>query len=157
MVTSSKSLLFNCCQDLKSFIDSSNGTIYVSFGTNVNTSVIPEEVVQIMVKVFSRLPYRVLWKWDQDKLPGKPENIKISKHFPQANLLSKFSPKIFNITKEVFFYSISSYFISLNFLQMVIILTTFTMGLTSKSQKILVSADKRNNLVKNLFFATLLV
>lgn len=62
----------------------------MSFGTNANPSSLPPEIKQLFVRVFSRLPYNVLWKWDEDVLPGQTENIRIGKWFPQADLLSKF-------------------------------------------------------------------
>lgn len=77
-------------QDLKTYLDSSKrGVIYLSFGTNALASMIPKEKVEVIAKVLSNLPYDVLWKWDQDELPVKAENIKLSKWFPQADLLSK--------------------------------------------------------------------
>lgn len=61
----------------------------MSFGTNVKPSLLPKEKVQIFIKVFSELPYDILWKWDQDEISGRPKNVKISKWFPQSDLLSK--------------------------------------------------------------------
>ena len=51
---------------------------------------IPTKKVEIINKVLSKLPYDVLWKWDKDDLPGKADNIKLSKWLPQSDLLSKF-------------------------------------------------------------------
>lgn len=51
---------------------------------------LPTDKLQIIVKVLSNLPYDVLWKWNNDDLPGKADNIKISKWYPQSDLLSKF-------------------------------------------------------------------
>ncbi|KAL0810823.1 hypothetical protein ABMA28_010135 [Loxostege sticticalis] len=83
-------------QELKSYLDSAaNGVIYVSFGTNVNPSQLPAQKIQVMVKVFSELPYNVLWKWDKDVLPGQSENIKISKWLPQSDLLRHPNVKLF--------------------------------------------------------------
>ncbi|PZC71200.1 hypothetical protein B5X24_HaOG200295 [Helicoverpa armigera] len=83
-------------KDLKTYMDSSkNGVIYISFGTNVQPSLLPPEKVQILVKVFSELPYDVLWKWDKDELPGRTSNIKISKWLPQADLLRHPKIKLF--------------------------------------------------------------
>ncbi|CAH0759694.1 unnamed protein product [Diatraea saccharalis] len=83
-------------QDLKSYLDkSTNGVIYISFGTNVNPSQLPQEKIQILIKVFSQLPYNVLWKWDKDELPGITGNIKISKWFPQSDLLRHPNVKLF--------------------------------------------------------------
>ncbi|XP_072946258.1 UDP-glucosyltransferase 2-like [Epargyreus clarus] len=80
-------------QDLSFYLNNSkNDVIYVSFGTNVKTSLLPPERVQMMVKVFSNLPYDVLWKMDTEELAGISENIKISEWLPQADLLKH--PKI---------------------------------------------------------------
>ncbi|XP_046972519.1 UDP-glycosyltransferase UGT5-like [Vanessa cardui] len=83
-------------QDLKSYLDSSkNGVIYVSFGTNVKPSMFPRETLKIFTDVFSQLPNDVLWKWDNDELPGRPKNVKISKWLPQSDLLRHPKIKLF--------------------------------------------------------------
>ncbi|XP_075985854.1 uncharacterized protein LOC142982983 [Anticarsia gemmatalis] len=82
--------------DLKSYLDSSkNGVIYISFGTNVDPSLLPPERIQILVKTFSKLPYDVLWKWNKDELPGRTSNIRISKWLPQSDLLKHPKIKLF--------------------------------------------------------------
>ncbi|NP_001243978.1 UDP-glucosyltransferase precursor [Bombyx mori] len=82
--------------DLKEYLDSSkHGVVYISFGTNVEPSLLPPERIQLLIKVFSELPYDVLWKWDQDELPGKSENIKIAKWLPQSDLLRHPKIKVF--------------------------------------------------------------
>ncbi|XP_052752719.1 UDP-glucosyltransferase 2-like isoform X1 [Galleria mellonella] len=75
-------------QELQFYLDSSkHGVIYMSYGTNVSPSQLPPEKIQMIVNVFSRLPYDVIWKWDKDELPGRSKNIKISKWLPQSDLL----------------------------------------------------------------------
>ncbi|XP_023937649.2 UDP-glucosyltransferase 2-like [Bicyclus anynana] len=82
--------------DIKKFLDSSkHGVIYVSFGTNVLPSLLPPEKIKIMAKVLSNLPYDVLWKYDKDVLPGSSKNIKISKWFPQPDILKHPKVKLF--------------------------------------------------------------
>ncbi|XP_045519961.1 UDP-glucosyltransferase 2-like isoform X1 [Pieris brassicae] len=82
-------------QDLKTYLDASkHGVIYISFGTNVKPSNLPPEKVELMLKVFSTLPYDILWKWDTE-LPQKPKNVKTSKWFPQAQLLKHPNIKLF--------------------------------------------------------------
>ncbi|KAI8423594.1 hypothetical protein MSG28_012672, partial [Choristoneura fumiferana] len=82
--------------DLKNYLENSkNGVIYISFGTNVDTNVMPQEKVQNIIKAFSELPYDVLWKWNSDELQGKTENIRISKWFPQSDLLRHPKIKLF--------------------------------------------------------------
>ncbi|XP_045454955.1 UDP-glycosyltransferase UGT5-like, partial [Melitaea cinxia] len=83
-------------KDLNTYLDSSTrGVIYVSFGTNILARMFEPETVQIIVNVLSKLPYDVLWKWDQDELPGKSDNIKISKWLPQSDLLRHPKIKLF--------------------------------------------------------------
>ncbi|XP_046972446.1 uncharacterized protein LOC124539191 [Vanessa cardui] len=83
-------------QDLQTFLDSSKkGVIYFSLGTNVTPSVLSPTIIQMLVKVFSQLPYNVLWKWDKDELPGQTKNIKIFKWLPQTDLLKHPNVKLF--------------------------------------------------------------
>nr|WEU75336.1 uridine diphosphate-glycosyltransferases 33AS1 [Glyphodes pyloalis] len=82
--------------DLVKYLDSSkNGVIYISFGTNVKPSLLPPDRVQILVKVVSKLPYDVLWKWDEEKMTNRSSNIKIAKWLPQADLLRHSKIKLF--------------------------------------------------------------
>nr|XP_049706113.1 UDP-glycosyltransferase UGT5 isoform X4 [Helicoverpa armigera] len=82
--------------DLKKYLDSSkNGVIYISFGTNVDPTVLPADRIEVLVKTVSQLPYDILWKWNNDVLPGQTENIKISKWLPQSDLLRHPKIKLF--------------------------------------------------------------
>ncbi|CAG9568602.1 unnamed protein product [Danaus chrysippus] len=86
----------NLPKDLEIYLNSSrHGVIYVSFGTNVLSSMISTDKIDNIVKVLSKLPYDVLWKWDGEELPGKSENIRISKWFPQSDLLRHPKIKLF--------------------------------------------------------------
>nr|WEU75325.1 uridine diphosphate-glycosyltransferases 33AP1 [Glyphodes pyloalis] len=83
-------------EDLQNYLDSSkNGVIYVSFGTNVDPGMFFADKIKTFVNVFSKLPYDVLWKWNQDELPGRTDNIKISKWLPQTDLLRHPKTKLF--------------------------------------------------------------
>ncbi|XP_034826577.2 UDP-glycosyltransferase UGT5-like [Maniola hyperantus] len=83
-------------KDLGLLLNSSrNGVIYFSLGTNVNTRILPQEKIQAMIKVFSQLPYDVIWKCDQDSMPGKTENVKLVKWVPQPDLLKHPKIKLF--------------------------------------------------------------
>ncbi|XP_022124068.2 UDP-glycosyltransferase UGT5 [Pieris rapae] len=82
--------------DLQNYLDSSkNGVIYLSFGSNVLSSVLPADRIEIFMRVFARLNYDILWKWEKPELPGKSENIKISKWLPQTDLLRHPNVKLF--------------------------------------------------------------
>nr|XP_034825904.1 UDP-glucuronosyltransferase 2B13-like [Maniola hyperantus] len=83
-------------KDLQEYLDSSkHGVIYVSFGTNVLAEMIPSDKIRVIINVLSKLPFDVLWKWDKNELPEQPSNIKISKWYPQADLLRHPKVKLF--------------------------------------------------------------
>ncbi|CAH0697333.1 unnamed protein product [Spodoptera exigua] len=83
-------------KDLQSYMDSSkNGVIYVSFGTNVDPTTFPADRIEVLVKTLSQLPYDILWKWNNDVLPGRTENIRIAKWLPQTDLLNHPKLKLF--------------------------------------------------------------
>ncbi|XP_023937631.2 UDP-glycosyltransferase UGT5-like [Bicyclus anynana] len=72
-----------------------NGVIYFSLGTNVNTTNLPFDKIQVITKVFSQLPYDIIWKCNQDSIPGKTENVKLYKWVPQPDLLRHPKIKLF--------------------------------------------------------------
>lgn len=75
-------------QDIKKFIDdASEGVIYFSIGSNLQSSQMSEGKRQAFLEAFSKLKQRVLWKWETDSLPGQPKNVMISKWLPQSDLL----------------------------------------------------------------------
>ena len=82
--------------DLKSFLDNSkNGVIYMSLGSNVQSKDLGQQSVDIFLKVFGTMKYDVLWKWEADTLPNKPDNVRISKWLPQSDLLAHPKIKLF--------------------------------------------------------------
>ncbi|XP_052757026.1 UDP-glucosyltransferase 2-like [Galleria mellonella] len=88
----------NCSlpEDLKRYLDNSeNGVLYVSFGTNMKPSWFHPKTLEVMVKVISQLPFDILWKWDEEKLPAHAKNIKVAKWFPQECLLRHPKIKLF--------------------------------------------------------------
>uniref|UniRef100_A0A336KE79 CSON009222 protein n=1 Tax=Culicoides sonorensis TaxID=179676 RepID=A0A336KE79_CULSO len=82
--------------DLKTFLDESkNGVIYVSFGTNVKSSSLKNETFNALIETFRALEYDVIWKYENDFLPNKPDNVKIGKWFPQQDILGHKNVKLF--------------------------------------------------------------
>jgi len=72
---------------------SKNGVVYFSLGSNVKSVNIPERVRNLLMQVFAELPYKVLWKFEKEELPGKPDNVVIRKWLPQQDILgSSLSP-----------------------------------------------------------------
>ncbi|XP_068624223.1 UDP-glucosyltransferase 2-like [Battus philenor] len=83
-------------KDLQQYLDDSkNGVIYFSFGTNVQTSILPPEKIAIFRDVLSQLPYNVLLKWDNENSPFKSDNIRVFKWLPQSDLLRHPNVKLF--------------------------------------------------------------
>ncbi|XP_044733862.1 UDP-glycosyltransferase UGT5-like isoform X2 [Chrysoperla carnea] len=75
--------------DIEKFIsESKHGVIYFSFGSMLLGSSLRDEVKQAFMDTFRELPQRVLWKYENETLPGKPENVMIRKWMPQFDILS---------------------------------------------------------------------
>lgn len=75
--------------EVKDFLDKSeNGFVYFSLGSTLPGSYMPDEMRRIFVEAFATIPYRVIWKWEEDQLPGKPDNVLISKWLPQRAILA---------------------------------------------------------------------
>lgn len=51
----------------------------------------PPHIVQVFLQVFSRLPQRVVWKWEKESLAQLPDNVKMVDWLPQQDLLGKFN------------------------------------------------------------------
>ncbi|XP_023172067.2 UDP-glucuronosyltransferase 2B15-like [Drosophila hydei] len=76
-------------QDIQDFIkDAKNGVIYFSMGSNLRSKDLPLEKRQALIETFSKLKQRVLWKFEEPNLVGKPENVFISDWFPQDDILA---------------------------------------------------------------------
>ncbi|XP_075232023.1 UDP-glycosyltransferase UGT5-like isoform X3 [Lycorma delicatula] len=83
-------------QDLEKFInESSHGVIYFCMGSMLKASTLPEEKRLDLIEVFSKLPQRVLWKWETETMPDKPDNVKLLKWMPQRDVLAHPNIKIF--------------------------------------------------------------
>ncbi|KAK9878975.1 hypothetical protein WA026_003794 [Henosepilachna vigintioctopunctata] len=81
---------------LKSFLDSStDGVIYFSLGTNVKSNLLDGRILKILIETFSELSYKVLWKFENDEMLNKPENVFIRKWLPQSDILRHPNVKLF--------------------------------------------------------------
>ena len=68
-----------------------HGVVFVSFGSVITAAKMPEEKRRIMVRVFSRLKQRVVWKWESE-MEDVPGNVLLSPWLPQPALLAH--PKV---------------------------------------------------------------
>ncbi|XP_066971029.1 UDP-glycosyltransferase UGT5-like [Macrobrachium rosenbergii] len=84
-------------QDLQEWIEGSgeHGFIFFSLGSVVKSTYLPEKNRQMLIKVFSSLKQRVLWKWDDDFMPDLPPNVKIMKWLPQQDILGHSKLRLF--------------------------------------------------------------
>ena len=82
--------------DLKKFMDDhKEGVVYVSFGSTVKPGDMSLKRKEAFLEVFKKLKYQVLWKWNEDHIPGLPSNVKLTKWVPQQDLLGHPNLKVF--------------------------------------------------------------
>lgn len=75
-------------QDIQKFIDDSkHGVVYFCLGSMLRGASLKNETMKAFIDVFAKLPQRVLWKWEDDTMPDKPDNIKLIKWAPQQDIL----------------------------------------------------------------------
>lgn len=83
-------------QDIKSFLDNSpEGVVYFSMGSIIQGVNLPVEKRNAFIKVFASLKQKVLWKYENDTLPNKPDNVMIAQWMPQNDILAHPNVKLF--------------------------------------------------------------
>ncbi|KAL0852994.1 hypothetical protein ABMA27_012777 [Loxostege sticticalis] len=83
-------------QDLQTLLDeATNGVVYMSFGSNLRSSTLPDEKKDAFLNVFRRLKQTVLWKWEDDRLDNKSSNVVVRKWLPQNEVLAHPNVKLF--------------------------------------------------------------
>ena len=55
----------------------------------------PKETVLIFLQVFSKLPQKVIWKWEKDNLENVPSNVLLIDWLPQQDLLEHPNTRLF--------------------------------------------------------------
>lgn len=69
--------------------ESKLGVIYFSFGSFIKGHTMPAEKREAFTRTFKKLPQRVIWKWENDTLEEKIDNIFIGKWLPRIDILSE--------------------------------------------------------------------
>lgn len=64
-----------------------HGFIFISFGTVLKGSTLPESIRNKFLHVFSRLKQKVLWKWESEDMANLPSNVILRKWLPQQDIL----------------------------------------------------------------------
>ena len=73
---------------MQKFLDEANdGAIYFSMGSNLKSTEMPAETVAELTKAFSKLKQKIIWKWEDETLPGKPANVRLGIWLPQSDIL----------------------------------------------------------------------
>ncbi|KAJ8721709.1 hypothetical protein PYW07_002484 [Mythimna separata] len=67
--------------------ESTHGVILFSFGSLIRGSSLPPKRLEAILKVFARLPQRIIWKWETEDIAGLPKNVLVLKWLPQYDLL----------------------------------------------------------------------
>ncbi|KAJ3642485.1 hypothetical protein Zmor_025265 [Zophobas morio] len=82
--------------DLQKFLDDSKeGVVYFSMGSNLQSSQLPQEKRDAFLSTFAKMKMKILWKWEEDVLPGQPKNVKLGKWLPQQEILAHPNVKLF--------------------------------------------------------------
>ncbi|XP_025424454.1 UDP-glucuronosyltransferase 2B13-like isoform X2 [Sipha flava] len=81
--------------DIQTFIDEAeHGVVYFCMGSLLRGETFPVEKRKMFLKVFEKIPQRVLWKWEGE-LHDKPSNVMIRKWMPQRDILAHPNVKLF--------------------------------------------------------------
>lgn len=72
--------------------DAKDGVIYFSLGSNFKSSLLAKNKLDALLNTFSKLKQRILFKWETEILPGKPDNMMIAKWLPQDDILGESKP-----------------------------------------------------------------
>ena len=82
--------------DMQQFLDNATeGAIYFSMGSNVKSKDLPKETLNIFLDTFHELKLKVLWKFEAESLPNKPDNVFIKSWYPQPSILAHPNVKLF--------------------------------------------------------------
>ncbi|KAH8242955.1 hypothetical protein KR032_003265 [Drosophila birchii] len=79
-------------QELEDFIQDAgeDGVIFLSLDNTLT-----EDRLKVLLETFESLPQRILWKFNDEQLAGKPANVLIRKWFPQQDILAHPKVKLF--------------------------------------------------------------
>ncbi|KAB0801400.1 hypothetical protein PPYR_05754 [Photinus pyralis] len=82
--------------DLQEYLDNAKeGVAFFSMGSYLRSQDLSDNRREAILKTFAALNVKVLWKWENESLPGQPPNVKIIKWVPQNDVLAHPNIKLF--------------------------------------------------------------
>ncbi|CAG4952911.1 unnamed protein product [Colias eurytheme] len=74
--------------DLRKFIDEAeHGVVYISFGSVIKSSVMPDDKLQAILGAMSEFPQRFIWKWESKTKLLDENKLYLAKWLPQVDIL----------------------------------------------------------------------
>ena len=77
-------------QELGNFLAGDTTVVYMSLGSIAKSNLMPVHHKKTIVQTFSKLPYKLLWKFEDDSLGELPGNIMIRSWMPQQDILGSY-------------------------------------------------------------------
>ncbi|KAL7024827.1 hypothetical protein ACKWTF_013205 [Chironomus riparius] len=83
-------------KDLQDYLDSAtDGAVVFTMGSIVKAMNFPENTREAFVRAFGRIKQKVIWKYENETLPNKPDNVMISPWIPQRDIMTHPNVKLF--------------------------------------------------------------
>ncbi|GAB0095399.1 hypothetical protein DMENIID0001_107800 [Sergentomyia squamirostris] len=83
-------------QNIQEFMDGAeHGVIFFSLGSIYKSSFLPADKVDVILRVFGKLKQRVLFKWETETPPDKPDNVMMEAWLPQSEILAHKNLQLF--------------------------------------------------------------
>lgn len=76
--------------DLKRFLDNAiEGVVLFSLGSNLQSTELPVDKLDLILKCLEKFPQKFLWKFEDDDFLRLPQNVRVMKWIPQRAVLGK--------------------------------------------------------------------
>lgn len=76
---------------LKFVEEAEHGVIYISFGSVVKSSTMPEDKLKAILGSIAEMPQRFIWKWEDQTMLMDKNKLYLSTWLPQVDILGKCS------------------------------------------------------------------
>lgn len=70
--------------------EADNGVIYISFGSLVKASTMPDDKLKAILGAIAELPYKFIWKWENKDTLMDKNKLYVANWLPQVDILGKF-------------------------------------------------------------------